>query len=297
LRIAQNISAYIAHRHLKNITLDFHRNIEKISTGYRVNNPREDACGLAMSERIRMQIRGLHQAKFNIQDAASMVQVAESSLIEVSNMLQRMRKLCVQSANSTLSISDRRMIQKEVNQLIEEIDRISSTTVFNAQKLIAEDGSFDVGSVVHIGANQGDVFCIRLPQRDFSDGSYRYISSQTLGKYDFKLSDLKNPAFDPQRGIMSETLSERAIPVFDTAIDQISVCRADLGAFYNRLYWALEYAGVAHEAHVWSDARIRDLDVAYESTQLAKNRIISQASSSMVAQANLLPSFVLGLLR
>jgi flagellin len=299
----QNITAMTAHRHLFNTNLDLTRSVERLSSGYRINRAADDAAGLAISERMRTQVRGIDQGRRNIQDAISMLQTGEAGMVEIGDMLQRMRQLAVQASNATLTASDRRMIQAEVNQLVNEIDRLASTTVFNTMQLLkgqavlAQEGTNM--TTFHVGANENEIIKVVLPARVVNTATVREIGSKTLGGaasgkdiYSFMYSSNLETG-----GIMTRERAESAITIVNEAINQISVARADLGAYQNRLEHTLNAAGIAMENQAASESRIRDLDVASETTIMTRNRILVQAGTAMLAQANTLPQNVLALIR
>jgi flagellin len=292
-----------AHRHLFNTNLDLTRSVERLSSGYRINRAADDAAGLAISERMRTQVRGIDQGRRNIQDAISMLQTGEAGMVEIGDMLQRMRQLAVQASNATLTASDRRMIQAEVNQLVNEIDRLASTTVFNTMQLLkgqavlAQEGTNM--TTFHVGANENEIIKVVLPARVVNTATVREIGSKTLGGaasgkdiYSFMYSSNLETG-----GIMTRERAESAITIVNEAINQISVARADLGAYQNRLEHTLNAAGIAMENQAASESRIRDLDVAAETTIMTRNRILVQAGTAMLAQANTLPQNVLALIR
>jgi len=269
MRIVNNIMAMNAHRQLTINQAGIHKSIEKLSSGLRINRAGDDAAGLAISEKMRGQIRGLKMAQKNAQDAISLIQTAEGALQEVHAILQRMRELAVQAASDTNTQEDRNALQAEVDQLIQEIDRIAETTEFNTQKLL--DGSLP-NLVFHIGANAGQNITFTIGAMD----------AATLGV------DTVN--------IATQAGADSAIGTIDSAIETVSLERANLGAHQNRLEHTIANLGVAIENLQAAESRVRDVDMAHEMMTFTKYQILQQASTAMLAQANLAPQSVLQLL-
>ena len=263
LRINKNIEAFNAHRQLAMTSERASKSMERLSSGYRINRAADDAAGLAISEKLRGQIRGLSQAQRNAQDGVSLVQTAEGSLNEVHSMLQRVRELAVQYQNGTLSTSDKAAITAEATQLASEIERIGSSADFNGIKLL--DGSGGTISF-QVGANDGDVIAV----------STATLSSE-IGTID--LTDAN------------------AISAIDAAIQNVSTMRATFGAVQNRLEHTMNNLATYQENLTASESRIRDVDMASEMTEYTKLNILQQAGTSMLAQANQAPQAVLSLLR
>jgi flagellin len=279
--INHNLSAINSHRVLKFQQLNVDKNMEKLSSGLRINRAGDDASGLAVSEKMRAQINGLRQAERNTEDGMSLIQTAEGYLQEITDILQRIRVLAVQSSNGIYTAEDRQMIQVEVSQLIDEVDRIASQAEFNKMNLF--QGDFARGSRIssmwfHIGPNQH--------QRERV-----YIQTMTsralnLKRYDGSLLTLSTAEF-----------ANDAIGVLDAALYRVNKQRADLGAYYNRLEHAAKGLMIAYENTQASESRIRDVDMAEESVSFTKNQILVQSGTAMLAQANVRPQSVLQLLR
>jgi flagellin len=270
MRINHNISALNTYRQLSNNGVATSKSLEKLSSGLRINRAGDDAAGLAISEKMRGQIRGLEMASKNAQDGISLIQTAEGALNETHSILQRMRELAVQSSNDTNTNADRAELQKEVAALTTEIDRISNDTEFNTQKLL--DGSF-TGKQIHIGANTGQALTLTIG---------------TMGAGALSVSGLS---------ISSQTAADNAIATIDAAIAQVSGQRSSLGAIQNRLEHTINNLGTSAENLTAAESRIRDVDMAKEMMEFTKNNILSQAAQSMLAQANQQPQGVLQLLR
>ena len=264
LRIQNNIEAFNAHRQLTNTGEKLGKSLERLSSGYRINRAADDAAGLAISEKLRGQVRGLDQAKRNVGDAVSMVQTAEGSLAEVHNMLQRVRELAVQYGNGALSTTDKAAIQSEVFQLASDIERIGANTEFNGVKLL------NAASTVtfQIGAKDGQT----ITAGTITLGGQMVGGTFTLGA--------------------STDLSE-----IDASINNVSAKRAEFGAVQNRLEYAGNDLATYQENLMAAESRIRDVDMAAEMAQMTKYNILQQAGISMLAQANQSPQAVLSLLR
>jgi flagellin len=262
LRINSNVEAFNAHRQLVGTSANMAKSMEKLSSGFRINRAADDAAGLAISEKLRSQIRGLAQSQRNTQDAVSLVQTAEGALQEVHSMLQRVRELAVQYQTGSLSTTDKEAIASEVNQLSSEIDRIGSTSKFNGITLLA-------GSTVsfQVGANDGEQIAVDTISLGQAVASSFCLASTTV------------------------------VAQVDTAIGNVSASRATFGAVQNRLEHTLNNLATYQENLVSSESRIRDVDMAAEMVEFTKQQILSQAGTSMLAQANQAPQGVLSLLR
>ncbi len=279
--INHNMSAINSHRVLKFKHWDVDKNMEQLSSGMRINRAGDDASGLAVSEKMRTQIMGLRQAERNTEDGMSMIQTTEGYLQEVSDILQRVRVLAIQSSNGIYSLNDRQMIQVEVSQLIDEVDRIASQAEFNKMSLL--QGDFARGSRVssmwfHIGPNQH--------QRERV-----YIATMTSQSLNLKRED------GTLLSLSTAELANDAVGFLDDALHRISKQRADLGAYYNRMEHAAKGLMVGYENIQASESRIRDADMAETSVEFTKNQILVQSGTAMLAQANTRPQSVLQLLR
>jgi flagellin len=262
LRINSNVEAFNAHRQLVGTSDRAAKSMERLSSGYRINRAADDAAGLAISEKLRGQIRGLSQAQRNSQDAVSLVQTAEGSLNEVHSMLQRVRELAVQYQNGTLSTSDKAAITAEAAQLQSEIERIGTSADFNGIKLLNASATISF----QVGANDGDTIA---------------VTTESLGS---------------KVGAISVT-STTALAGIDQAIADVSTLRGTFGAVQNRLEHTLNNLATYQENLMASESRIRDVDMASEMVEFSKNQILQQAGTSMLAQANQAPQGVLSLLR
>ncbi|WKV09852.1 flagellin [Thermoanaerobacterium sp. CMT5567-10] len=273
--INTNLSALNAWRALETNNTNTQKALQKLSSGYRINSAADDAAGLAISEKMKAQIAGLDQAQRNAQDGISLLQTAEGALNETTSILQRMRELAVQAANDTNTNEDKANIQKEIEQLKNEINRIASTTQFNKKNLLT--GSANV--TLQIGANASQTISIAIGT----------MSAVALGV---------DSIFVGSAGAsVTATNISNQISTIDTAIDKVSGQRADLGAYQNRLEHTINNLGTASENLTAANSRIRDVDMAQEMMEFTKDNILNQAATAMLAQANQQPQTVLQLLR
>jgi flagellin len=274
LRINQNIAALNAHRNLVATDNALSKSLERLSSGFRINRAADDAAGLAISERMRAQVRGLAQAVRNAQDGISLVQTAEGALNEVHSILQRMRELVVQAGNGTVSADDRQAIQVEINELISELNRISDTTRFN--DLVLLDGSAGTVSLLVSADGNGTI------DVDLSAD----LDATGLGVNGVDVTTYTGPAD-----------AAADLSAIDSALTTVSTTRATLGAAQNRLEHTIANLGVAVENLSAAESRVRDADMAQEMVQFTRNQILLQAGTAMLAQANAAPQVVLQLLR
>lgn len=282
--INHNMSAINANRRLDITNFETQRNMEKLSSGMRINRGADDASGLAVSEKLRSQIRGLNQAERNIQDGVSFIQTTEGYLQETTDILHRVRELAIQSANGIYSAEDRMQIQVEVSQLVDEINRVASHAQFNGMNVLtgrfaAEDFEGQMAMQLHVGANMDQSEKIFIGT----------MTAQALG--------LQNE--QGAGGIISISTPEeanRALGIVDDALTRVGKQRADLGAYQNRFEMAQRGVAVASENMQAAESRIRDLDMASEMVDFSKNQILTQAGTAMLAQANVRTQSVLQLL-
>ncbi|HLR10000.1 MAG TPA: flagellin Hag [Sporosarcina sp.] len=286
--INHNISALNTHRQLSFNNTNVGKNLEKLSSGYRINRAGDDAAGLAISEKMRAQIKGLDMAQKNAQDGISLIQTAEGALAETHSILQRARELAVQSANDTnITQNDRQAMQEELNALLEEIDGIADRTEFNTQKLI--NGDFN--GKFHIGANSDQNISVEIDA----------MNVEELGLGELVVEDLEHASGEEagteEGGILTQESADEAIKTFDDAINKVSTQRAKLGAIQNRLEHTINNLGASSENLTAAESRIRDVDMAKEMMEFTKNNILTQAAQAMLAQSNQMPNGVLQLLR
>lgn len=270
--VQHNLTAMNTNRQLGITTNGLQKSTEKLSSGYKINRAADDAAGLAISEKMRNQIRGLNKASDNAQDGISLVQTAEGALNEVHSMLQRMSELAVQSANGTNQTTDREAIDLEVQQLKSEITRVSTTTQFNKMNIL--DGTqFGGGKELQVGANAKQVITVKI------------TSLTTV------ISDATSV------GVKTAATAQTAISNIQKAITKLSTQRSTLGAVQNRLEHTVANLDNISENTQASESRIRDTDMAEEMVSYSKNNILQQAGQSMLAQANQANQGVISLLQ
>jgi len=270
LRVNTNVASLTAQRNLNSVTGRLQGNYARLSSGLRIATAADDAAGLGISERMRSQIRSYDAAGRNAQDGISLVQTAEGALNEASNILTRMRELAMQSSNGTLSATDLTTIDTEMDQLVEELDRISSSTEFNNITLL--DGSTATASI-QVGLDSGQTIDITLQD----------TSTATLGVNAIDVTAAGGGA--------------AALASIDTAIDTVNTSRGAMGAAQNRLSSAYASIQSARENLASAESRIRDVDVAKETADLTRNSILQQAAVSILSQANVQPQLALSLLQ
>ena len=275
-----NVTALNTSRHLDKTQQMLSKSMAKLSSGLRINTAADDAAGLAISESLRAQVRSLQQASRNAGDGVSLLQTAEGSLNEVSGILTRMRELAVQSANGTLSNTQRGSLQGEFTQLIAEIDRIGDSTEFNGLKLL--DGSLSSGIRFQIGLNNDT--SSQLSVGLISAKSSAIGGSATTARLD-------------DQSISTAAGASAALSIIDEAINDVSTTRGGIGAAMNRLTITIANLATAAESLSAANSRIRDVDVAQETAELTRNQILSQAGVAILAQANQLPQVALSLLK
>ncbi len=275
LRINTNVPALIAQRNLRTTRSSLDRNLERLSTGLRINHAGDDAAGLAISEILKAQTRGLSQAERNAQDGVSVIQIAEGGLSEISNILIRMRELGVQAASDTIGQEERRFLNIEFQQLLEEINRIANSTEYNHTPLLnGSTNSFDI----QVGTrNNPDTDRIRL--------------------FDVNTADVNTVSLGINLSHVGDKLSaQSSLSTIDSAIASVTSVRAQFGAMQNRLQSTINTLLVNKENIITATSRIRDMDMAEEMTELTKNNILMQSGVSVLGQANSSIKTALGLL-
>ncbi len=280
--INHNMSSLYADRVLNISNDSIMKNMEKLSSGERINRAGDDASGLAVSEKMRSQIRGLNQASKNIQNGVSFIQTTEGYLQETTDILQRVRELAVQSANGIYSDEDRMQIQVEVSQLVAEVDRIASQAQFNGMNMLTGRFAQEGDSVMQfqIGAN-------------VDQNTRVFIGTMTATALGLKGAQ----GGDEQISISSPDEANITLAAIDEALKNVTKQRADLGAYQNRFEMAAKGINIAAENTQASESRIRDTDMASEMVEFTKNQILTQAGTAMLAQANSQSQSVLGLLQ
>jgi len=267
--VQHNLTAMNSNRML-NVTKGAQsKSTEKLSSGYKINRAADDAAGLAISEKMRRQIKGLTQASANAQDGISAVQTAEGALGEVHDMLQRMNTLAIQASNDTMTDTDRGYLDQEVKALVSEIDRVASTTTFNEQNLL--DGSF-TSKNLQVGAESGQTIAVSIQAMNAKGIGVSAVTVSTAAK------------------------AQEAISTIKTALASVSSQRADLGAVQNRLEHTIKNLDNVVENTTSAESQIRDTDMAKEMVAYSNNNILAQAGTSMLAQANQSNQGVLSLL-
>lgn len=264
LRINTNVASLNAQRNLRGTRLHLDKTLEQLSSGQRINRAGDDAAGLAISENLKAQIRGLGQAERNAQDGVSLVQIAEGGLTEISNILIRLRELGVQAASDTIGPTERKFLNVEFEQLIAEVDRISNSTEFNRVPLLNGTGAvFDI----QIGTRNDPV-----SDRLTFDASSADVNVAALGLNLASVSD--------------KISAQNSLAAIDQAIISVSGIRADFGALQNRLQSTINNIAISIENLSSANSRVRDTDIAATTAELTKNNILMQAGTSVLAQAN-----------
>ena len=283
--INHNMSAMYSQRNTGIVETRIVKDIEKLSSGMRINRAGDDASGLAVSEKMRSQIRGLNQAGQNIQNGVSFIQATEGYLAETTDIMQRLRELAVQAANGIYSAEDRMQIQVEVSQLVDEVDRIASHAQFNGMNLLT--GRFareaaDNQLQFHVGANMDQ-------SEKLFVGTMTALALGLTGGMQGGEGDMIT--------ISSVEGANMAIGTIDNALKQINKQRADLGAYQNRFELAYNGVAIAAENLQAAESRIRDADMAKQIVEYTKNQILMQSGTAMLAQANTQPQSVIRLLQ
>ncbi len=282
MRINHNVSAMIGQGALKQQQVSLSKSLEKLSTGLRINRASDDAAGLSVSESLRSRVRGMERAKSNAEDGIALVQIAEGATGEINNILQRMRELSIQSSTDTMTTTERSYTDKEFGQLMSEITRISSSASYNGMTLLdGQSGSFGVSggaaSVLHIGSGSSASI----------DRVSITINAMTLGSMGLSATTTS---------VSTSTSALSSLSLIDAAIKSVNTMRSDMGAYVNRLEFAI--SNLSNQVYNTQDAesRIRDVDFAKETTEFTRAQILTQSATSMLSQANQVPQGVLALL-
>ena len=284
--INHNMSAMFAQRSQGLTDLNNQKNMEKLSSGMRINRAGDDASGLAVSEKMRAQIRGLNQASENAENGISFIQTTEGYLQETTDIIHRIRELAVQSSNGIYSDEDRMQIQVEVSSLIDEVDRIASAAQFNGMNMLTGRFARPTGENAvtgsmwfHIGANMDQRMQVYIGT----------MSAEALGIREIGTGD--------KISLAAPDDANRAIGTIDEALVKINKQRADLGAYQNRMEYTVRGLDISAENLQASESRIRDTDMASQMVEFTKNSVLQQAGTAMLAQANTQSQNVLSLLR
>ncbi|NBP78361.1 MAG: flagellin FliC [Proteobacteria bacterium] len=283
LRINYNLASSSAQRGLGASQEAYAKQATRLSTGLRINTASDDAAGMAVSEKLKNQVRGLNQAQRNAQDGISLIQTAEGGLAETHNILARMRELAIQSANDTLNNTDRLNLEAEFTQLKAEVTRIAGATQFNGTVLL---NGATASVTLQVGANNADTVTVTLTNNTVGNTTYAAASGTAgLGIGPVSVT------------ITSLALAATTITALDAAINQVSTNRANLGAIQSRLESVGRSLAVASENTAAANSRVADADIASSMSELVRAQILQQAGISVLAQANQAPALVLQLLK
>jgi flagellin len=264
LRIATNVTALNAQRQMTGTRMNLDRSLEKLASGSRINHAGDDAAGLAISENLRAQIRGLRQAKRNGQDGVSLIQVSEGGLNEISNMLIRLRELAIQAASDTIGDTERQFTDREFQSLKQEIDRIANVTEFNGTPLLnGKAGIFEI----QVGTHNNPILDRVVYNGERSDAS---LDALKLGG----------------ESVATKQGSQLTLSVIDDALVRVNSIRADLGAMQNRLQSTINNLAISDENLSAANSRVRDTDFAEEVSEMTKNNILMQSGIAVLGQAN-----------
>ena len=282
MRINHNISSMIGQGALNRQQTSLSKSLEKLSTGLRINRASDDAAGLSVSESLRSKIRGMDRGKSNAEDGIALVQIAEGATGEINNILQRMRELSIQSSTDTMTTTERSYTDKEFGQLMSEVTRISNSASYNGMTLLdGQSGSFGVSggsaSVLHIGSGSSTSV----------DRISITINAMTLGSLGLSSTTTS---------VSTASSALSSLSLIDTAIKSVNTMRSDMGAYVNRLEFAISNLGNQVYNTQDAESRIRDVDFAKETTEFTRAQILTQSATSMLSQANQVPQGVLSLL-
>jgi len=295
MRINHNISSMVTQNSLFAVDRDMSKSLERLSTGLRINRASDDAAGLGVSENLRTQVKGTAQAIRNAQDGIAAITIAEGAANEISGILQRMRELAVQSANDTLTSTERAYTNQEYGQLIDEIDRIAAVTNYNGMKLISSEGT-TANERFGLGGTGGTGSALWI------DANEQYGLDSITITIDTLTADRLGAGAGPgvvltTTTLTSQTAAVTAIQSLDESIDSVNTMRSNMGAFINRLDHAINNLMISNTNQQAAESLIRDVDFASETTQFTRNQILTQSGTAMLSQANMLPQGVLQLLQ
>jgi flagellin len=267
-----NVNSMAAQRHVGNTQSALNTSLNRLSSGFRINGAKDDAAGLGISERLRSQVRGMAVAQRNAEEGFNIVQAAEGAMGETASILQRMREIAVQAASENLTTTEQKYLNTEFTSLVTEVERVAKATKYNGQNLI--DGSFSAKKI-QVGADNGTDFQISVTIADSDKAALGLTAAISVDKL---------------------STAQAAISSLDTAIDSLNTNRASLGALMSNLQTAANHVGVMRENLVAAESRIRDTDIAQETSSFARSQVLQQAGVSMLAQANAQPAIALRLL-
>lgn len=310
MRINHNISSMITQTALRNNNTSMNKSLEKLSTGLRINRAQDDAAGLAVSEQMRTQIRGLGKAKQNAQDGIALLQIAEGAAGEITNILQRQRELAVQASNDTLTSTERKYLDNEFQSLSKEINRIAASTNYNGMNLL--DGATTSFGAINTSGTTFTAAQNALTTAGKTDGSLGdkpftlHIGPNDNNQLDGKTSTdeiaisyaalTQNSLGLASASVGYQAAARSALSSLDTAIQSVNEVRSNLGTYINRLEYTVSNISNLEYNTQDAESRIRDVDFASETTQFTRNQILVQSSTAMLSQANALPQNVLSLL-
>ncbi|MDO5575897.1 MAG: flagellin [Fibrobacter sp.] len=277
MRINHNISSMTTQNSMSLVNRSMSKSLERLSTGLRINRASDDAAGLGVSENLRTQVKGTSQALRNAQDGISALNIAEGAANEISEILQRMRELAVQSSSDTLTSTERAYTNNEFTALRDEINRIAEVTNYNKLDLINGEGTFSTEAKIWIDANAttNDSLSIKIDSLKTDGGSLSAINTSALG---------------------AQSSAVNAITAIDNAINQVNTMRSNMGTYINRLEHAINNLMISNTNQQSAESTIRDVDFASESSQFTRNQILTQSGTAMLSQANMIPQNVLSLL-
>lgn len=308
LVVNSNTQSLFAQRALSKNTEGLKRNIEQLSTGYRINRAADDAAGLSISNKLTTTIRGLEKAKQSASDGISLLQTAEGGLSVIQENLQRLRELVVQGVNGTNGVPERNAIQNEINERVKLIKDIADATKFNGNTLLTANDAVDADIVLQTGAYSGETTTIAFKSESIANTGIEIdierVKDGTSGDYGHLVENVASTNFALNRiqlkgstvNAIGTTNIEAKVEDVDTMIDNVSRMRSYIGASQNALESKIEYIDVAIENASASRSRIQDTDIAYESSVLVRNQILQQTASAMLSQANSQPQIALRLL-
>jgi len=297
MRILHNISSMTTQSSLYKVNRDMKTSLERLSTGLRINRASDDAAGLGVSENLRTQVKGTNQAMRNAQDGIAAITIAEGAANEVSDILQRMRELAVQSSNDTLTSTERAYTNQEYSQLKTEIDRIAEVTNYNGMKLISSSGTTSNDRFGLGGATSGTGSALWIDANSAYGFDSITVTIDTLTSVRLGAGAQSGAASLSVTTLTSQSVSVNAIMNIDESIDSVNRMRSNMGAFVNRLEHAINNLTVSNTNQQAAESLIRDVDFANESATFTKNQILMQSGTAMLAQANQTSQNVLSLLR
>jgi flagellin len=296
MRINHNIAAMVTQGAMFKVNREVSRSLEKLSTGLRINRASDDAAGMAVSEGLRTQVRGTAQAMRNALDGIGVLNIAEGAANEVSEILQRMRELAVQSSSDTFTSTERVYNNTEYSQLINEIDRIAQVTNFNGMKLLSSSGSSSAERF-GIGGTGGTGSALWIDANSAYGVDSITITIDSLSSTDLGAGAQSGGVASLNASVLtSQSDAVSAIQQLDESIQSVNMLRANIGAFVNRLEHAINNLTISNTNQAASESIVRDVDFAFETTQFTRNQILMQSSTAMLSQANIVPQSVLQLL-